>query len=110
MKKNVFIAYIEEIDNHFIGFLCEDIENNNIFAEDTLGNFCTIENVTIIANMLEYEPEEYKITDSLNSFYNKYPLYDIEEVFKLLDDVNSNNYSNHKNEKIEKEHDFIIEL
>lgn len=110
MKKNVFIAYIEEIDNHFIGFLCEDIENNNIFAEDPFGNFCTIENGKVIANMLEYEPEEYKIADSLNNFYNKYPLYDIEEVFKLLDEVNSNNSSNCKNEKIEKEHDFITEL
>ena len=99
MKKNVFIAYIEEIDNHFIGFLCEDIENNNIFAEDPLGNFCTIENGAIIANMLEYEPEEYKIADSLNNFYNKYPLYDIEEAFKLLDEINSNNRVNRKNEK-----------
>lgn len=96
MKKNVFIAYIEQIDDHFIGFLCDDIKNNKIFAEDHFGNFCTIENGIIISHMLEYEPEEYKIADSLNEFCDKYPLYDIDEAFKVLDKIN---FSNQKNEK-----------
>lgn len=100
MKKNVFIAYIEQIDDHFIGFLCKDIEDNNIFAEDHFGNFCTIENGAIIAYMLEYEPEQYKIADCLDDFYNKYPLYDIDEAFKVLDEINSSNRKNEKNYEI----------
>lgn len=100
MNKNVFIAYIEQIDDHFIGFLCKDIEDNNIFAEDHFGNFCTIENGAIIAHMLEYEPEEYKIADSLNEFCDKYPLYDIDEAFKVLDEINSSNRKNEKNYEI----------
>lgn len=100
MKKNVFIAYIEQIDDHFIGFLCDDIKNNKIFAEDHFGNFCTIENGIIISHMLEYEPEEYKIANSLDDFYNKYPLYDIDEAFKVLDEINSSNRKNEKNYEI----------
>lgn len=104
MKKNVFIAYIEQIDDHFIGFLCKDIEDNNIFAEDHFGNFCTIENGAIIAYMLEYEPEQYKIADSLNEFCDKYPLYDIDEAFKVLDEINSTN------QKKEKSYEIITDL
>lgn len=100
MKKNVFIAYIEQIDDHFIGFLCDDIKNNKIFAEDHFGNFCTIENGIIISHMLEYEPEEYKIADCLNEFCDKYPLYDIDEAFKVLDEINSSNRKNEKNYEI----------
>lgn len=104
MKKNVFIAYIEQIDDHFIGFLCDDIKNNKIFAEDHFGNFCTIENGIIISHMLEYEPEEYKIADSLNEFCDKYPLYDIDEAFKVLDEINSSN------QKKEKSYEIITDL
>jgi len=104
MIKNVFVVYIEQIDNHFIGFLCEYIENNNIFSEDSFGNFCTIENGVIIAHMLEYEPEEYKIADSLNEFCDKYPLYDIDEAFKILDEINSTN------QKKEKSYEIITDL
>lgn len=100
----MFIADIEEIGDSFIGIICQGELSKTRFAEDNFGNFAIIEDDgSIVAYMLDYEKEEYKIADSKEDFYGKYTLYDIEEVYDILN-------KQRKNEIIEKEHDFITEL
>lgn len=104
MIKNMFIADIEEIGDSFIGIICQGELSKTRFAEDNFGNFAIIEDDgSIVAYMLDYEKEEYKLAESKEDFYRKYTLYDIEEVYDILN-------KQRKNEKIEKEHDFLIEL
>lgn len=104
MIKNMFIADIEEIDDSFIGIICQGELSKTRFAEDNFGNFAVIEDDgSIVAYMLDYEKEEYKLAESKEDFYGKYTLYDIEEVYDILN-------KQRKNEIIEKEHDFITEL
>lgn len=104
MIKNMFIADIEEIGDSFIGIICQGELSKTRFAEDNFGNFAVIEDDgSIVAYMLDYEKEEYKIAESKEDFYGKYTLYDIEEVYDILN-------KQRKNEIIEKEHDFITEL
>lgn len=104
MTKNMFIADIEEIEDSFIGIICQGELSKTRFAEDNFGNFAIIEeDGSIIAYMLDYEKEEYKLAESKEDFYNKYTLYDIEEVYDILN-------KQRKNEKVEKENDFITEL
>ena len=100
----MFIADIEEIDDSFIGIICQGELSKTRFAEDNFGNFAVIEDDgSIVAYMLDYEKEEYKLAESKEDFYGKYTLYDIEEVYDILN-------KQRKNEIIEKEHDFITEL
>ena len=100
----MFIADIEEIGDSFIGIICQGELSKTRFAEDNFGNFAVIEDDgSIVAYMLDYEKEEYKIAESKEDFYGKYTLYDIEEVYDILN-------KQRKNEIIEKEHDFITEL
>ena len=104
MIKNMFIADIEEIGDSFIGIICQGELSKTRFAEDNFGNFAIIEDDgSIVAYMLDYEKEEYKLAESKEDFYRKYTLYDIEEVYDILN-------KQRKNEKIEEEHDFITEL
>jgi len=104
MIKNMFIVDIEEIGDSFIGIICQGELSKTRFAEDNFGNFAIIEDDgSIVAYMLDYEKEEYKIAESKEDFYGKYTLYDIEEVYDILN-------KQRKNEIIEKEHDFITEL
>ena len=43
MIKKMFIADIEEIDNSFIGIICQGELSKTRFAEDNFGNFAIIE-------------------------------------------------------------------
>lgn len=73
MIKNMFIADIKEIDDSFIGFICQGELSKTRFAEDNFGNFAIIEDDgSIIAYMLDYEKEECKLAKSKEDFYNKY--------------------------------------
>lgn len=102
MIKKMFIADIEEIDDSFIGIICQGELSKTRFAEDNFGNFAVIEDDgSIVAYMLDYEKEEYKLAESKEDFYGKYTLYDIEEVYDIL---------NKRRTHIEDEHDIIIEL
>ena len=102
MIKNMFIADIEEIGDSFIGIICQGELSKTRFAEDNFGNFAIIEDDgSIVAYMLDYEKEEYKIAESKEDFYNKYTLYNIEEVYDIL---------NKRRINIEDEHDIIIDL
>lgn len=104
MIKKMFIADIEEIDDIFIGIICKGELSKTRFAEDNFGNFAIIEDDgSVVAYMLDYEKEEYKLAESKEDFYSKYTLYDIEEVYDILN-------KRRKNAKIEEEHDFITEL
>ena len=104
MIKKMFIADIEEIGDSFIGIICQGELSKTRFAEDNFGNFAVIEDDgSIVAYMLDYEKEEYKLAESKEDFYSKYTLYDIEEVYDILN-------KRRKNEKIEEEYDFITEL
>ncbi len=104
MIKNMFIADIEEIGDSFIGIICQGELSKTRFAEDNFGNFAVIEDDgSIVAYMLDYEKEEYKIAESKEDFYLKYTLYDIEEVYNILN-------KQRENKKIEKGHDFLIEI
>lgn len=104
MKKNMFIAYIAEIDDCFIGTLCEGSLSEKRFAEDDFGNYCVIDkNGCIIAYMLDYEKEEYQIAKTLEEFKENYPLYNIEEVSVILDEK-------YKAKESVKPHNIIIEL
>lgn len=81
----MFIANIKEIDDDFIGILCLDRPELKRFAEDNFGNYAIIENDgSIVVYMLDYEKDEYKIASSIEDFYEKYKLYDIEEVYDIL--------------------------
>lgn len=102
MIKKMFIADIEEINDSFIGIICQGELSKTRFAEDNFGNFAIIEDDgSIVAYMLDYEKEEYKLAESKEDFYGKYTLYDIEEVYDIL---------NKRRTHIEDEHDIIIEL
>lgn len=102
MIKKMFIADIEEIDNSFIGIICQGELSKTRFAEDNFGNFAIIEDDgSIVAYMLDYEKEEYKLAESKEDFYRKYTLYDIDEVYDIL---------NKRRKHIEDEHDIIIDL
>lgn len=102
MIKKMFIADIEEIGDSFIGIICQGELSKTRFAEDNFGNFAIIEDDgSIVAYMLDYEKEEYKLAESKEDFYCKYTLYDIEEVYDIL---------NKRRTHIEDEHDIIIEL
>lgn len=102
MIKKMFIADIEEIDDSFIGIICQGELSKTRFAEDNFGNFAVIEDDgSIVAYMLDYEKEEYKLAESKEDFYNKYTLYNIDEVYDIL---------NKRRKHIEDEHDIIIEL
>lgn len=104
MIKKMFIADIEEIGDSFIGIICQGELSKTRFAEDNFGNFAIIEDDgSIVAYMLDYEKEEYELAESKEDFYSKYTLYDIEEVYDILN-------KRRKNEKIEEEYDFITEL
>lgn len=102
MIKNMFIADIEEIGDSFIGIICQGELSKTRFAEDNFGNFAVIEDDgSIVAYMLDYEKEEYKIAESKEDFYNKYTLYNIEEVYDIL---------NKRRINIDDDHDIIIDL
>lgn len=102
MIKKMFIADIEEIGDSFIGIICQGELSKTRFAEDNFGNFAIIEDDgSVVAYMLDYEKEEYKLAESKEDFYSKYTLYDIEEVYDIL---------NKRRTHIEDEHDIIIEL
>lgn len=102
MIKKMFIADIEELNDSFIGIICQGELSKTRFAEDNFGNFAIIEDDgSIVAYMLDYEKEEYKLAESKEDFYGKYTLYDIEEVYDIL---------NKRRTHIENEHDIIIEL
>lgn len=102
MIKKMFIADIEEIDDSFIGIICQGELSKTRFAEDNFGNFAVIEDDgSIVAYMLDYEKEEYKLAESKEDFYNKYTLYNIDEVYDIL---------NKRRKHIEDDHDIIIEL
>lgn len=102
MIKDMFIADIQEIDDSFIGIICQDELSKNRFAEDNFGNFAVIEDDgSIVAYMLDYEKEEYKIAESIDDFYKKYTLYNIDEVYDIL---------NKQRKHIEKKHDILIDL
>ena len=102
MTKNMFIADIKEIGDSFIGIICQGELSKTRFAEDNFGNFSIIEeDGSIVAYMLDYEKEEYKLAESKEDFYNKYTLYDIEEVYDIL---------NKRRKHIQDEHDIIIDL
>lgn len=102
MIKNMFIVDIEEIGDSFIGIICQGELSKTRFAEDNFGNFAIIEDDgSIVAYMLDYEKEEYKIAESKEDFYNKYTLYNIEEVYDIL---------NKRRINIDDDHDIIIDL
>lgn len=102
LKKNMFIANIKEIDDDFIGILCLDKPELKRFAEDNFGNYAIIEkDGSIVAYMLDYEKEEYKLASSIDDFYKKYHLYDIDEVYDIL---------NKKRVVTNKENPVLIEL
>lgn len=102
MIKKMFIADIEEINDSFIGIICQGELSKTRFAEDNFGNFAIIEDDgSIVAYMLDYEKEEYKLAESKEDFYRKYTLYDIDEVYDIL---------NKRRKHIKDEHDIIIDL
>ena len=71
----MFIADIKEIGDSFIGIICHGELSKTRFAEDNFGNFAIIEeDGSIVAYMLDYEKEEYKLAESKEDFYNKYTL------------------------------------
>lgn len=106
MRKNMFIADIIEIDDSFIGFICYGKLPQTRFAEDSFGNFAIIEDDgSIVAYMLDYEKEKYKLAESKEDFYQKYTLYNVDEVCEILEKRRIKNGQ----EEI-KESDFITEL
>lgn len=105
MMKNMFIANIDEIDDSFIGVICEGALSKNRFAEDNFGNFAVIEDDgSIVAYMLDYEKEDYNIAESVEDFYKKYTLYDVDEVYEIL------NSQRDKKNQDENNHHVFIEL
>lgn len=108
MKKNMFIVDLVEINQSICARLCEDDKHN--FAEDVFGNHVYINDFgEVVAWMHEYEPEDYIIASSLDDFYSKYTLYDIEEIFEIIERQKKKNKDDGKEEP-EPEHHVIIEL
>ena len=109
MKKNMFIVDLVEIDQSICARLCEE-DNNYNFAEDVFGNHIYINDLgEVVAWMHEYEPEDYIIASSLEDFYSKYTLYDIEEIFEILE-REKKKHDNNSKDKPQSEYHVFIEL
>jgi len=85
MIKDMFIANIPEINEEICATLCDGEMAEKRFAEDEFGNHVYIDdNGQVVAWMHEYEPEDYVIASSLDDFYNRYPLYTLDEVLNII--------------------------
>ena len=75
MIKKMFIADIEEIDDSFIGIICQGELSKTRFAEDNFGNFAVIEDDgSIVAYMLDYEKKTF-IINILYIILMKFTIY-----------------------------------
>ena len=85
MIKDMFIVNIPEINEEICATLCDGEMAEKRFAEDEFGNHVYIDdNGQVVAWMHEYEPEDYVIASSLDDFYNRHPLYTLDEALEII--------------------------
>lgn len=90
MKRDMFIAHIEQINEEILATLCDGEMAGKRFAEDEFGNHVYINDKgQVVAWMHEYEPEDYVIASSIDDFYKRYTLYTLDEVLDIIRNIST---------------------